>query len=240
MTVLKPLGLSLALAAGLATAPALAQSAYYGGGGSAATLYADPGFRGQSMNVTGPITHLDDYRFNDKVSSIRLTGGAWEVCVDPDFRGRCEIISHHVGELNDYRLNDNITSIRPASGRGYGGGHHDRGPGYGRDDNRGGHYGHGNRAPVVLFQDPDFRGDALPVNGAVRHLNAVRFNDTVSSIAVQDGAWEVCSDPDFRGRCEVLTGSVAETGYYRLNDNISSIRPAGRGYGHDRDRGRRW
>ena len=105
----------------------------------------------------------------------------------------------------------------------------------GRDHEYGGRRGgYVRNAPVVLFEHPGFRGSALPVDGAIAHLKPLGFNDTVSSIAVKGGAWEVCSDPDFRGRCEIITGSVESTGYYRLNDNISSIRPAGRHYG------RRW
>ncbi|WP_084395728.1 beta/gamma crystallin-related protein [Henriciella aquimarina] len=239
MNALKILSISLLLPAATAL-PALAQQSWHRGGGQGeAIIYVHPDFRGQSLRVTGPIRHLDRYRFNDKVSSIRITGGAWEVCVDPDYRGHCEVIQHREGELNRYRLNDNITSIRPVSYRG-----HDRGDRYdrrGRDDRygRGGYPGRGD-APVVLFQHSDFQGDALPVNGAIRHLDRVHFNDKVSSIAIQGGAWEVCTDPDFRGHCEVITGSVAKTNYYRLNDNITSIRPAGRGYDRGHDRRGRW
>ena len=244
MAPFKRLGLILACTTAMA-APAVAERSFHRGGDGAAIVYAHPDFRGQSLRVTGPITHLNRYRFNDKASSIRVTGGSWEVCVDPNFRGRCEIISYREGQLNDYRLNDKITSIRPVT---YRGGRYDRDDRYrdwgrnhrrGDDHYRGGrdheygrrHGGYARNAPVVLFQHPGFRGDALPVDGAIPHLNRLRFNDKVSSIAINGGAWEVCSDPNFRGRCEVITGSVDNTSYYRLNDNITSIRPAGRHYG---------
>ena len=244
MTLLKTIGLTLALSSATA-APALAQQAYHRGGGASAIVYAHPDFRGHSVRVTGPVDTLKRYGLNDKASSVRITGGSWEVCVDPNFRGRCEVISYNQDELNDYRLNDKITSIRPVNYRGG----HDRGDRWGRHDGyrdrgHGGRPGYGDRgprgpgygggydnAPVTLFKDPDFRGGALPVSGAVPSLADYRFNDTISSIAVRGGAWEVCSDPNFRGRCEIFTSSVGSTKYYRLNDNISSIRPAGRNYG---------
>lgn len=245
MTLLKTIGLSLLLS-GTAAAPAIAQQAYHRGGGASAIVYAHPDFRGHSVRVTGPVDTLKRYGLNDKASSIRITGGSWQVCVDPHFRGRCEVISYNEGSLNDYRLNDRITSIRPVDSRG----RYDRHDRWGRDDryhdrrygdgrynrgrNPGSGYGGYDNAPVTLFKDPDFRGGALPVGGAIPSLADYRFNDTVSSIAVRGGAWEVCSDPNFRGRCEIITGSVGSTKYYRLNDNISSIRPAGRNYG------RRW
>lgn len=237
MKLMKTTGLSLALATTLAL-PAMAEHPYRGGG--EAIIYSNPDFTGRSLRVTGAIPRLADYRFNDRASSIRITGGAWEVCVDANYRGRCEIIEYREDRLNQIRLNNKITSIRPVAygnpgsyDRDYRG---DRGDRYGRGKG----YGYGARynAPVVLFQHPDYRGDALPVTGAVPHLNQLSFNDKVSSIAVQSGAWEVCTDPDFRGRCEIITASASELGYYRLNDNITSIRPAGRGYGYDRDYGR--
>ena len=239
MKPIKILGVSAALAATLAL-PALAEHGHrdrdYRGGGSA-IIYSNPDFSGRSLRVTGPIPRLADYRFNDRASSIRITGGAWEVCVDANYRGRCEVFEYREDRLNDIRLNNKITSIRPVS-YGYAGrrDRYDRGDGYGRgrDYGRGGY-----NAPVVLFTNPDFRGNALPINGAVAHLNQLRFNDKVSSIAVQSGAWEVCTDPNFRGRCEIVTNSTPQLGYYRLNDNITSIRPAGRGYGYDDNRYKR-
>lgn len=232
MPSLKAFGFSLTIATALAL-PATAQYGRHGGG--EAIVYAHPDFSGQSLRVTHAIPHLNRYRFNDKASSIRVTGGAWEVCVHPNYRGRCKIIRYREGQLNQIRLNDKITSIRPVSHRRDRWDRHDR---WNRKDrwDRGrdrGYRGRGN-APVILFQHPDFRGDALPVDGAIPHLNRLRFNDRVSSIAIKSGAWEVCTDPNFRGRCEIIDHSVGQTNYYRLNDNITSIRPAGRGYG------RRW
>lgn len=243
MNLLKTTGLSLALATTLAL-PAMADHPYRGGG--EAIIYSNADFTGRSLRVTGAIPRLADYRFNDKASSIRVTGGAWEVCVDANYRGRCEIIEYRADRLNQIRLNNKITSIRPVSyssggryDRDYRG---DRDYRSGRRYGRGGGYGYGSNynAPVVLFQHPNYRGDALPLNGAVAELGQLRFNDKVSSIAIQNGAWEVCTDAHFRGRCEIVTASTSELGYYRLNDTISSIRPAGRGYGYDRDYGRRW
>lgn len=208
------------------TLPAMAQygpsgHGYNNRGAGTAVIYQHADFRGQSLRVTGPIAHLSEYRFNDKASSIRIHGGSWEVCVDPNFRGRCEILTYREDELNEFRLNDKISSIRPVADRWGRNDRHDRRPGYDR-----GRRGYGN-APMILFADPQFRGSALPVNGAIPHLNQLRFNDKVSSIAINSGVWEVCTDPNFRGRCEIIDRSVDETGYYRLNDNITSVRQAG-------------
>lgn len=237
MIPLKKLALGFAALTAFAM-PAMAQYGArghgYSGGSGVAVIYQHADFRGQSLRVTGPIAHLSEYRFNDKASSIRIHGGSWEVCVDPNFRGRCEILSYREDQLNEFRLNDKISSIRPVADRwGRNDRRYDRGGHHGRDNRydrrRGydrGHRGHGN-APMILFADPQYRGSALPVNGAIPHLNRLRFNDKVSSIVINRGVWEVCTDPNFRGRCEIIDRSVDETGYYRLNDNITSVRPAG-------------
>ncbi len=91
--------------------------------------------------------------------------------------------------------------------------------------------GYPDRDPVILYDGENHSGTALPINGPVPDLVALRFNDAASSVVINSGSWEVCEDSDFRGRCEVLTGSVTSLRGIRLNDAISSIRPTG-GYGY--------
>ncbi len=250
MRFLKTLALSLAATAAFSL-PAMAQYGHHRGQGEA-TLYARPNFTGASVRVTGPVPRLAALRFNDKASSIRITGGAWEVCEDANYQGRCEIIEWRENSLNEMALNNSITSIRPIEprGRGWGRGDRwDRGDRYDRDDrwgrddrwDRDDRWGRDQRpgrvvrpnynAPAVLFEHDDFGGAAYPVTAAIPHLNRVRFNDQVSSILINSGRWEVCTDPNFRGRCEIIDADVTSLGYYRLNDNITSIRPAGTGPG---------
>lgn len=184
---------------------------YRGGRVSGAlVLYEDPEFRGRALGVDGPVQSLSRAGFNDRVSSIDVRRGAWQVCVHRGFSGRCQVIDRDLPHLSILGLNDTITSIRPA-GHGPGG--------YG-----GGGYGGGYGA-ATLFADPDFRGRSVPVNGAIAHLRVVRGNDTASSIAIRSGRWLVCTDPEFRGRCKVLDRPVRRLSEIGLNDTVSSIRP---------------
>jgi hypothetical protein len=82
----------------------------------------------------------------------------------------------------------------------------------------------GTTGEAVIFKHPDFRGQALAVDGPVYNLRELGFNDTVSSIDVR-GAWEICVDPDFRGRCVVIDGPEDRLSRIRMNDNITSLRP---------------
>lgn len=87
-----------------------------------------------------------------------------------------------------------------------------------------GHYGAENGA-VTLYTDSRRRGASLGLNRGVRDLSRYRFNDSVSSIDIREGRWEVCSDSNFRGRCEIIDASTGRLNNLRLNDNISSLRP---------------
>lgn len=81
---------------------------------------------------------------------------------------------------------------------------------------------------LTLFSRPDFHGRDVTVQGPVRDLAAIGFDNRASSLMVRSGRWEACSRPDFGGKCVVL-----DRGEYpdlnRLDDRISSIREVGRG-----------
>jgi len=90
-------------------------------------------------------------------------------------------------------------------------------------------YGGAARAEAIIYAHPDYRGDAIIIQGAEPDLGRVGLNDRVSSIELQ-GQWEICTDPDFRGRCTLINGPVRRLADLRMNDNITSLRPMnGRG-----------
>ncbi|KCZ46185.1 beta/gamma crystallin-related protein [Hyphomonas pacifica] len=186
------------------------------GHGEGIVLHADADFSGESIRLNGAEPDLSRFRFNDRVSSISLRSGAWEVCTDANFRGRCEVIDGNVARLNEYRLNDNISSVRPVSRRGDWRGH----PGD-REDWQG---GRGARGGLVLFADSELRGPSIEIGEDVSDLNAYRFNDKASSFLVTRGTWQVCEHANYRGRCEIISGGEGDLKPIRMNDNISSVR----------------
>ncbi len=184
---------------------------YRGGHNGGAILHADGNFRGAAIEVNGSVPDLARVRFNDRISSISIAGGAWEVCSDANFRGRCATIDTSVSRLADLRLNDNISSIRPA---GYGhGGFADSG-----------RWNNGRRADVVLFSNAGFRGEPAEINRDVPDLSAYRFNDKASSVQVTQGTWLACEHANYKGRCEVISRAEGDLRPIGLNNNISSIR----------------
>lgn len=200
----------------------------YRGGHGGAVLHADGNFRGEAIQINGAVPDLSRVRFNDRVSSISIGSGVWEVCSDANFKGRCATIDTSVSRLADLRLNDNISSIRPAG--------YDRGRG---DDGRrwNGNYGRG-AADVVLFSSSNMRGDPVEINRDVADLSAYRFNDKASSILVTRGTWLACEHANYRGRCEVISQGSGDLRPIGLNDNISSIRRYDTRYDARNDYGR--
>lgn len=87
------------------------------GAGAGITVYEDSNFRGRSMSFNEAIPDLRSSGLNDRISSLRLRGGAWEVCTDARFRGDCRIVSGDIRNL-DRAFNDKISSLRPARGGG--------------------------------------------------------------------------------------------------------------------------
>jgi hypothetical protein len=76
------------------------------------TLFQEPNFRGRSFLVQREIRNLADTGFNDMASSIRVSGGRWQVCTDKNFKGQCFVIDRDMGQLAT-NFDRQISSIRP-------------------------------------------------------------------------------------------------------------------------------
>jgi hypothetical protein len=84
-----------------------------GSRGPAAVLFSKDGFQGHSLYVDHPIRKLSHHDMDDKVSSIKILGGVWQVCKDDDFQGRCEIVDRSMPQTSVINMDDKISSIRP-------------------------------------------------------------------------------------------------------------------------------
>ncbi len=94
---------ALALAACLMAAPALAQ----------VTFYEHDNYQGRTFSTEREVQNLMDYGFNDRASSVVVTGRSWEVCDNSNFGGRCVVLSPgNYPSLQSVGLNDRVTSVR--------------------------------------------------------------------------------------------------------------------------------
>ncbi|MGX9731295.1 beta/gamma crystallin family protein [Janthinobacterium aestuarii] len=190
------------------------------------TLYSRDDYHGRSQTVRDTVADLEDVRFNDTTQSIRVRSGRWEACEEADFRGDCFLLE--VGEYPslDDRANK-ITSLREVRGGWDGHPGRDRDRGRDRDgrwERERGHLpGRSLGGELTFYTRDDFAGRSLSVRNASADLRERDFNDTVQSVRVRSGYWEVCEDVGFRGRCRTL-----EPGEYasleRMSNRISSVR----------------
>lgn len=179
------------------------------------TFFENPNFQGQSFTTERQIGNLAHSGFNDRASSIIVSGGGrarWEVCEDIRFGGRCMILrAGQYPSLGAMGLNNRVSSIKPVDLDG-----HDI------DDRM---------APlplasqVTFYEDEGFQGRTFSADQPVEDFSRVGFNDRASSVVVLGQRWEVCVNSRFNGQCMVLNpgryGSLASMG---MNDRISSVR----------------
>lgn len=230
----------LAAAAVLAT---LTHSAFAG----ELTLFADSDFRGARVTLQGDTRDLRQMNFNDRVSSVVVRSGTWELCEDSNFGGRCAQFGP-----GEYRVlphfNDAISSVREV--RGQGGWRdgdrearheewrerereerHEAWREHEREERReesqaqyGGDYGRPrDGAQVVLFAGPRFEGPEVAVGSDLRSLDDIGFNDRAVSIIIREGQWEFCEHGDFRGQC-IVYGPGRYPFLEGMNNRISSMR----------------
>ena len=222
--------LALALAVTAFSLDASAQRGRdYGGynGYSGVTVYEDPNFRGDSVSFRDAVPDLRQYRLNDRISSLEVDGNqAWEVCRDVNFGGGCRVFQGTIDDLRSEGWNDRISSMRAVGfARGNG------------NSNRGGVWGNtrGNsnnrQSRLVLFDRPNFRGDARNVLNTANNLGG----DRVRSVQVYGGTWELCEGSSRNARCVTVSQSVPDVRSLGLRNGVTSAREVA---GQNRDN--RW
>lgn len=202
------------------------------------TLFADSDFRGARVSIQRDAPDLNRVGMNDKVSSIVVRSGTWQVCEHRDFGGFCAEFGP--GEYRTLpRFNDSISSVREVTRGGPGRDPRDeRDNGWrgDRDDRRGDSRGDGrNDGPgpgprgderngaVQMFAGPGFSGPEVALSGDLRTLSDVGFNDRANSIVIHEGRWEFCENSEFRGKC-VVYGPGRYPMLDQLGGRISSMR----------------
>jgi uncharacterized protein YcfJ len=78
------------------------------------TFYEGEGFRGRAFTTTGRIGDFGRNGFNDRVSSVVVDSGRWEVCENARFEGRCVVLRRgNYESLATMGMNNRISSVRP-------------------------------------------------------------------------------------------------------------------------------
>ncbi len=95
---------SLAIAAMVLGAQAMAQ----------VTFYEGEGFRGRAFTTDKRVGDFGRFGFNDRANSVVVDSGRWEVCEDNRFEGRCVVLRRgSYDSLQRMGLSASISSVRP-------------------------------------------------------------------------------------------------------------------------------
>ena len=82
-------------------------------GAASITVWEHADFRGATATFDRPWSRLSDQGWNDRISSLRVDSGRWEICRENDFSG-CRVLAGP-GEMRsmDSAWNDAVSSLRP-------------------------------------------------------------------------------------------------------------------------------
>ena len=176
------------------------------------TFYEHDNFFGRQFTVHDPVDNFARIGFNDRASSIVVTGTPWEVCDDAGFRGTCVVLRPgNYPSLSAMNLNDRVSSAREA-----------------RRDRP---YPPAQYAPpplpgqITFYHHDNFQGRSFNTQSDVPDFRQFGFNDRASSAVVAGDRWEACDNAGFSGHCIVLRpGNYPSLAAMGMNDNISSVR----------------
>lgn len=172
-------------------------------------FYGKAGLGGRSMVAQEDIASLRRTGFDERISSVEVIGGPWEVCQDEGYAGRCAVLRPgRYPSLAEMGLDDRISSMRIVM--------REHGPG-------------ADPARVVFFGQEGFGGRSFTTQGEQTDFGRSRLNDRASSAQVYGGPWELCSEGNFAGTCVVLrSGDYPSLRAVGLDNTVSSARVVGR------------
>lgn len=204
----------ITICAAIAAASIAFTSGALGQGRPRIILYQEDNYRGAQLEVTGDEPRIKLRNFDDRVSSVRVISGTWELCADDVFRGQCITVRRDEPNLGRLGFDDMLSSLRPVADRRDA--RDDR-----RDERRDDRFAGGD--DITVYEDVDYRGASRGLGGTVANVGGA-WNDRISSIRVRAGTWELCQDENFRGRCIRIDHDVRNLVDMHFNDEITSIR----------------
>lgn len=77
------------------------------------TVFQHENFEGGSRNFTAAHADVSEIGINNRISSVQVHDGRWELCSNADFR-RCVIVDRDQTDLRHIGLENRISSLRPA------------------------------------------------------------------------------------------------------------------------------
>ena len=79
---------------------------------SAVELFSGPGFRGPATGIDRDVRWLERRGMDERVSSLVVNEGVWEVCSEPRFDGHCRTFQPGRYPRLGQRLDNQVSSLR--------------------------------------------------------------------------------------------------------------------------------
>ena len=160
-------------------------------------LYAGTNFSGRRLVLQESTSNFRAIDFSDRAMSLRVPRNeTWEICINIDF-DECRLVSEDIPDLAALGFSRLISSARPHTARG------------------------GSGRPQIVFYDAvNFRGRTLMVDDDRPSV----ASNSMGSIRVAAGEWQVCDRPRFYGNCVIVTDDVRDASQLGLRGPVASVR----------------
>jgi hypothetical protein len=79
-------------------------------------------------------------------------------------------------------------------------------------------------ASITLYDDVNYKGQAVELSADMPNMDLQKFNDRVSSVRVHGGQWQFCVDWEYKGHCAIIDRDAPNLTRFDLNNRVSSIR----------------
>ena len=171
------------------------------------TFYEHENYAGRSFITRDQVENFERFGFNDRASSVVVTGETRVVCEDARYGGRCIVLRPgSYPSMAAVGLNDRISSVRMPTAA---------------ETN----VPTPSVSQVTFYEHEGFGGRSFVARVQIDNFERVGFNDRASSAVVVGETREVCEDARFSGRCVLLpAGNFPSLAAMGLNDRISSAR----------------
>jgi hypothetical protein len=79
---------------------------------------------------------------------------------------------------------------------------------------------------VIVYDQPNFKGQALTISAATPDLAAHGFDNKVASFAIAGGGdWVLCENKNYTGRCVRVQSQADNLNLLQLSGRVSSLYP---------------
>jgi len=79
---------------------------------------------------------------------------------------------------------------------------------------------------IIVYDQPNFRGNTLAFDRPVPSLAALKFNDRVASLVIKGKRdWVLCENRNFMGRCVRVRAKANDLRALQIEGRVSSMYP---------------